>query len=654
LSERYPSLFSPTALGRVALAGRVVSTSHQTSLVHEHLPTEDLVAYHEARARGGVAAIFLEATAVHPSGLLTSHTIGGFLPEIVSAYERLSGSLHAHGTKLFVQLFHGGREQISSAPKAPAVAPSAVPSLRFKSEPRALTTSEIAELIAGYARAAGHAAQGGVDGLEVSMSHGYLPAQFLSSMSNRRGDAYEDRLRFAIEVLAAVREAAGPQLAVGARLAADELMAGGLDGEACAEIARTLQDSGLVDFISLVLGHSAHPAASTWIAPPPPSALGAIADPAARIREAVPEARLIATTRILDLDQAERLIAHGTADAVGMTRALIADPELLAKVAQGQPGEVIECIGCNQSCIGHYHAGVPIGCAVNPRTGRERTLGRVGPNGGARPRGRRTLVIGGGPAGVAAALEAAAAGDAVTLLERESELGGQLRLAALAPAHRELWERYRRSSAARLRAAGVSPELGIAADPAFAAEFELVILATGARPYRPPLPDGLPFALKSAWEAIRSPTHIAPPALIADWGGGWDGLDAAERLAGAGIEETLACAATIPGETLHQYQRNLYLARLDQLEVTILHHTELAADQPGLALRHVFSGRPIDLPEIGTLVLAQGRVPDDELWGALEDHPGAIRVGDVLGPRTLEEAVLEGTLAARAPVRARV
>jgi 2,4-dienoyl-CoA reductase-like NADH-dependent reductase (Old Yellow Enzyme family) len=267
-------LLSPIDVGPLRLRNRVVSTSHQTSLVHDHLPTDELLAYHEARARGGVGAIFLEATAVHPTGLLTAHTIGGFLPEIVDAYRRLGEPLRAHGARLLVQLFHGGREQISSAPKAPAVAPSAVPSLRFKCEPRALTVKEIDELIDGYATAAGYAAAGEVDGLEVSISHGYLPAQFLSPMSNRRGDGYngslDARLRFSVEVLGAVRAAAGPKLAVGARLSADELVAGGIGVQQCAEIAGRLHQAGLVDFISLVLGHSAHPAASTWIAPPSP------------------------------------------------------------------------------------------------------------------------------------------------------------------------------------------------------------------------------------------------------------------------------------------------------------------------------------------------------------------------------------------------
>ena len=377
-ARSYPTLLSSIALGAIELRNRVVSTAHQTGLVHDNLPTEDFLAYHEARARGGVGAIFLEATAMHPSGLLTAHTVGGFLPEIVPIYRRVSDALHAHGARVLVQLLHGGREQISSAPKPPAVAPSAVPSLRFKCEPRALTALEIDDLIDGYRTATVNAREGGLDGVEVSIAHGYLPAQFLSPLSNLRDDGYNGplaaRLRFAHETLTAVREAAGAELAVGVRLSADELVPGGLGVDLCAEIAASLHDTGLVDFISLVLGNSAHPAASTWIAPPPPVPANAIAGPAARIRSAVSEIPIIATTRVVDLASAERIVADGAADAVGMTRALIADPELIAKATAGRSDHVIACVGCNQSCIGHYHAGVPIGCAVNPRTGRERTL----------------------------------------------------------------------------------------------------------------------------------------------------------------------------------------------------------------------------------------------------------------------------------------
>jgi 2,4-dienoyl-CoA reductase-like NADH-dependent reductase (Old Yellow Enzyme family) len=647
-------LLTPVDLGPTRVRNRVVSTSHQTGLVHDHLPTEDLVAYHAARARGGVGAIFLEATAVDPSGLLTSHTLGGFLPAIVPGYRALADAAHEHDSRLFVQLFHGGREQISAAPRPPAVAPSPVPSPRFACEPRALTAAELRTLVDGYHTAARHCREGGIDGIEVSMSHGYLIAQFFAQRSNRRADAYGiaggGRLRFAAEVLAAVRAAAGPELAVGVRLAADELTPEGLDAAGCAEIAGELCATGLVDFASFVLGHSAYVASSSWIAPPPPIPETAIADSLAAVRAAV-DVPVIATTRVVDPLAAERLIESGAADAVGMTRALIADPQLVEKVARGRRADVLACIGCNQACIGHYHAGVPIGCLVNPRTGRERTLPPRA--GAARP--LRVLVVGAGPAGVAAAVEAAGHGDAVALVDREGDVGGQLRLAGRTPAHRELWWRWRANAARQLEHPRIMLRLREEAGARELEAADVVVLATGARPFVPDWAaraDTEPFvrdlaggpATLDSWAAIANPAAVAGPVLVADWGGGWEGLDVAEALAEQGLDVTLACAAPCPGGTLHQYQRNLYLARLDRRGIAILHHTEVTA----AGLRHLFSGRTAPLPRVATVVYAQGREPDDDLWAALEGAPGRVRAGDVLGPRSAEEATLEGVTALQA------
>jgi NADPH-dependent 2,4-dienoyl-CoA reductase/sulfur reductase-like enzyme len=377
-------------------------------------------------------------------------------------------------------------------------------------------------------------------------------------------------------------------------------------------------------------------AASSWIAPPPPAPEAAIADSLAAVRAAV-DVPLVATTRVVDLRAAERLIESGAADAVGMTRALIADPELVEKAATGRRADVLACIGCNQGCIGHYHAGVPIGCLVNPRTGRERTLPRR--SGPARP--LRVVVVGAGPAGVAAAVEAAGHGDSVLLLDRASEVGGQLRLAGRAPAHGELWRRWRSNATRQLAHPRIELRLGREVSRAELAGADVVVLATGARPF---VPGWAGDSAVDAWSAIANPAAVAGPVLVADWGGGWEGLDAAEVLARHGLDVMLACAAPCPGQTLHQYQRNLYLARLDEEGVAILHHTEVTAK----SLRHLFSGRTSRLPDVATTVHAQGREPEDELWSALEGAPGRVRAGDVLGPRSAEEATLEGVTALQA------
>ena len=649
----YPTLMSSVRLGPVELRNRVISTSHQTGLVEDHLPTEDLVAYQEARARGGVGAVFLEANAVHESALLTSHTIGGHMPEVVPGYERLAEAVHSHGARFFIQLLHGGREQIADPPKAPAVAPSAVPSPRFRSEPRGVTAAEAGELIDGFATSARHAREGGADGVEVSAAHGYLLSQFTASATNRRDDEYNgpglsDRLRFTREVLAAVREAIGDEMALCVRLSADEHYPGGLGVEECAAVAGELAADRVVDVVSVALGYSGAYAGSSWIAPPPPAPPNAIAEPATRMREAVADLPLIATTRIADLDAAEEIVFSGIADLVGMTRAMIADPELVAKGAAGREREIIPCVGCNQGCIGHYHAGTPIACLVNPRTGREATM--AGPAGEG---GRSVLVVGAGPAGVAAAVEAAGAGDQVVLAERADEIGGQFRLAGLAPGHRETWARYEDWAHRRLEDLGVEIRLESIMDVDDVDGHDLVVIATGARPFEPDLPDGPGPDLVQAIDALADAGAIRAPALVADWGGGWIGLDAAEALAEAGAEVTYAHGSVAPGEDIHQYQRNLYLRRFDELGIDVLPHAQLATDDGRLALRHAFSGRLRPMPDVATVVIAQGRVPEDSLWRQLEGRPECVRAGDVLGPRSAEEAILEGARVVRAQAPAR-
>ncbi len=638
----YPALLSPTRLGRLELRNRVVSTSHQTSLVHDHVPTADLVAYHEARARGGAAAVFLEATAVHPSGLLTPHTVGGYLPEVVAGYRSIADAVHRHGGRVLVQLFHGGREQISAAPRAPAVAPSAVPTQRFKVEPRALTVAEIDALIEGFATSTRRARDGGIDGVEISASHAYLAAQFLHPARNRRTDRYggtaAGRLRFLREVVDAVRSEAGA-MAVGVRLAADERSWDGFGPEECAEIAGLLAAGGGLDFVSATMGDSSTYEGSVWIVPPPPEEENAIARPAWHMRQALPgDVALVATTRVVDLDDAERIVDLGVADAVGLTRALIADPDLVAKAERGREDTVVGCIGCNQGCIGHYHAGVPIACVVNPRTGRERTASRRP----VRARFDRAVVIGAGPAGVAAAIACARGGSRTTLIERADDIGGQWRLAGRAPAHGEAWRRWWADADRDLEAAGVDLRLNRTATRRDIAGADVVVIATGARPHQPDVPWRRRDRVQSAWTALERPHEVRGPALVLDWGGGWTGPDVAEALAQRNIPVTLCVAGPMVGEAIHQYQRNRYLARLDALGVAVRVGLEIAVVDGRPALRHVFSGRTEPLGAWGTIVLEQGREPEDALWSRLADDPRVVRVGDVLGPRGLEEAIAEG------------
>ena len=650
----YPLLFRPLRIGPVEIPNRIVSTAHQTTLVEDGLPTDDFVAYHAARADGGVGLICIEATAVHPSGLLTGHTIAGYDPRVVERLARVADAVHAGGTRLFAQLFHGGREQIDLPPRAPAVAPSPIPSQRFKVEPRALSAGEIEEIVAHHELVAGHAREAGLDGLELCASHGYLPTQFLSERTNRRDDAWggdaERRLHYVRETLRAMRRG-GPGLAVGIRLSADESVPEGRHAPETAEILRTLAGEGLIDYASTVIGDSSNYVGAAWIVPPPPIARDAIREPAAVLHERL-SVPLIATSRIHEPAEAEALLAAGAADAVGMTRALIADPSLPRRIVEEREDERILCTGCNQGCIGHYHLGLPISCLQNPRTGRERHLPAPEPQAGV-----RVLVVGGGPAGLAAAVAAGQAGATVTLAEAGDALGGQFALAGHAPAHRETVRRYRADWIRRLAGAHVDVRLGTRVDAGseLVAGADRVVVATGAVAHRPPLTAPAGVAVIDAWDALRAPGQVEGPVLVADWGGGWTGLDAAETLAEAGLRVWLAVAAPIVGETVHQYQRVFYLARLERLGVTILHHRELADDPGGAVLRSLWTHAPEPLPDgARTLVLALGREPLDELGTALGERGVTwTAAGDCRGARSLEEAILEGTAAGERPTTSR-
>jgi len=645
-SSVFSSLRSPLQLGPVEIPNRIVSTAHQTTLVHEHLPTDDFVAYHEARARGGVGLIVLEATAVDESGLLTSHTLGGYLPEIADGYRRVAAAVKPHGTRLFVQIFHGGREQIASAPRPPALAPSPVPSPRFRTEPRAARPADLERIVEGYARSAALAAEAGLDGVEVSGAHRYLIEQFFDPGLNLRTDEWTDGRRFLAAVLRAVR-AAAPQLCLGVRVSGDS--------ERGLEIAEAAAAEG-VDYVSVALGDSSTYLGSVGIVPPPPLEEDVVVAHVGRFRLGPP---LIATSRIVDPEHAERLIADGILDAVGMTRALIADPDLPAKAASGR--RILRCIGCN-TCIAHYHAGTAIACAVNPRTGRELTL----PVARVAAVARRLVVVGGGPAGLAAAAEAAEAGHEVLLLERSERLGGQMALTEAAPGTAEIGRQLVALFGGRLADAGVDVRLGTEAELGTVLAFEpaAVVVATGARPYVPDLPlDGV--EVTQSWDVLGAVSdtgsrndaglratgvrHRGLRVVIADWGGDPSGLDAAEVLALAGNDVTLAVASVAVGEAVHQYRRNLYLQRLYRAGVRVLQHHALAEASAGeVELSNVFAPElcmriPADL-----LVLAQGRIPDDALAPTLV--AAGLRVeeaGDCLSPRSLEEAILEGTLAAR-------
>jgi NADPH-dependent 2,4-dienoyl-CoA reductase/sulfur reductase-like enzyme len=324
-----------------------------------------------------------------------------------------------------------------------------------------------------------------------------------------------------------------------------------------------------------------------------------------------------------------------------MTRALITDPEMPRKAAEGRLDEVLRCIGCN-ACIAHYHAGTQLACAQNPRTGREARW----PNGTA-DTARRVAVVGAGPAGLAAAVESGRAGHDVVLFEASDRIGGQAALAGVAPGHAELAATLVSNYERLLNDANVDVRFGVQATVDELTAFDALVVATGARPFEPTLPlDGVEVV--QAWEVLAG-ERPSGRVVIADWGGDPSGLDVAELLLADGNDVTLVLASVAAGEALHQYQRNLYLERLYRAGVVLEHHLDLTGAQRGEArFRNVFAPELERAVAADALVLALGRVPAGELAVRLAARGvGFELVGDCATPRSLEEAILEGTQAAQ-------
>lgn len=645
MNRTFPHLLSPIALGSCEIANRIVSTGHHTYLA-DKVPDERLIAYHEARARGGTGLIVSEIVAVHETAGFSPDLLKAESEAVIPAYAELAKACHRHGARLFAQLFHPGREILSaSAGMLPvALAPSAVPNERFHIMPKPMSAALIRDIVAGFGRTACYLAEAGFDGFEIVASHGYLPAQFLNPRTNLRTDEYggdfERRLRFLRDVIAVIRQAAGSK-ALGLRISGSEMDADGLQEtevlEVCAALARDL------DYLSVVAGTSASLGGSVHIVPPMGLEHGYVAPLASRIKACAP-VPVIVTGRINQPQVAERILAGGEADLCGMTRALICDPAMVAKTREGRIDDIRACIGCNQACIGRAHKGLGISCIQHPETGRE--LEYAAPT--LRVRGRRVLVAGGGPAGMKAAAVAAARGHDVTLFERERALGGQARLAQRLPGREEfggIIDNLRRE----MELAGVAVETGRAVDLDLIGDeaADAVIVATGARPHVPALA-GLDGAhVVTAWDVLEERVNVGSRVVIADWRADWIGLGLAERLARAGCSLTLCVNAAMAGETLQIYTRNHYVGRLRRLGVTIRTHARLfGTDEDSVYLQDTLTEESVIEEGVDTLVLSLGHLAENELENKLiEAGVDCVAIGDCVAPRTAEEAVYEGLVA---------
>lgn len=648
---RFPRLFSPLRVGARVAKNRIVSTPHTTGFGVAGLPRERWLRYEREKARGGCGIVMMFGSAsVHPSSPMADH--GGveyWDPAVIPHLRRMADAIHEFGALCIAQLAHWGRGGVGTYADTPLLAPSDEPDETHHGTPRALTGPQIRELVDAFALAAVHVQRGGYDGVDISCWGGHLIEQFLSPLSNRRTDEYggalENRMRFCLEVLDAVRRATGRDFIVGARLSGDQFVDNGLTIEDAQEIAVRLARTGQLDYVT-VSGSSAEqyralPAVTpTYYVP-----LGVYNGFAAAIKSVV-DLPVIVAGRIVHPAQAEEVLASGYADAVAMTRSLIADPEMPRKALEERVDDIRICTGASEACIGRRSQGRPLACIQNPVIGREAELADV--RAAARP--RRVVVVGGGVAGLEAARMAAVRGHSVTLLERADRLGGQMVALCRAP-ERATYESVVSWLGGQVKKAGVDVRLTTDATAAtvLAERPEVVIVATGARPRRLEVPTAAEARVVSAEDVLLDRTTPGRRCLVVDYHGHMPGPSAAEYLADRGVRVEIVTRFFTVGEDLDQRLKVSVYSRLYQKGVTMTPLTvvrEVGRDWVRLANTLTGQERTV---EVDTVVAALPGRADDGLAGALEGHGLEVHVvGDALAPRTIHDAILTATRVARA------
>jgi 2,4-dienoyl-CoA reductase-like NADH-dependent reductase (Old Yellow Enzyme family) len=658
----FPRLLSPLRIGPVEARNRVVCGAHFT-MYTEPARTYGEPGFYGERygrylaeyARGGVGTVIAGQAQVHPTTAYQMHNNAAVWdPDCVTPLRRVSEQIQEHGALAFLQLAHNGGVNHATWSRLPVWSASGIANHMEASKP--IDVNEIREVVEYFGRSARHAAAAGFDGIEVHAAHGYLIHEFLSPAHNQRTDDYggsfDNRLRFAIEVLESVRAAVGDRVAVGVRLVGDEEKRDGhgLGPADCAAIAAALARAGLVDFVNVSVGTSGIGMVRPMYAP---HLLGVAAT--AVVKRAIPDVPVFAVHRILTPDEAEGVLEREEADAITLVRALIADPEWVAKAGAERAGEIRACTGCNQGCYGNLTQSYPITCVTNPSVGREATLG----SGTLRPAStrKRVVVVGGGPAGLESAWVAAARGHDVTLLERSAQLGGKIRLAAMLPGRGEIaaFADWRADECVRR---GVDVRLGVDAnvEGVLALAPDAVIVATGgfAAVDTPSKSHSMPIAgSDQEWvidheRALLEADAIGEHVVIVDAIGHIEAIGVGHYLAERGHQVTVVTPLHSPllldAETMQKALPRAVRAgvswRPNTAVVSIGAHEVMIADVMSYAVE--------TLPADHVVIRTHGVANDSLFHALLAELPDVRRVGDAVVPRLADRAIYDGHLAGRA------
>lgn len=526
---KFPTMFSPIQIGTVTVPNRFVVPPMGNNFANTDGSLSDRSRdYYAARAKGGFGLITIESTVVYQEAKGGPRKPCLFSDDTVESFRQVTDACHAYGAKVSIQLQHAGPEGNSALTGYPLKAASAVPAAQGREIPEAVSNEEIYRIIECYGDAARRAQQAGIDMVEVHCAHGYLVSTFISQRTNHRtdefGGCFENRMRLPRLIIENIRRKTGGNLPILCRINASDEVEGGQSVQDAAAVAAYLEQECGVDAIHVTRAVHLH---DEFMWAPGVTHGGFNADLVSEIKRAV-SVPVIAVGRFTEPQYAELLVKQGRADLIAFGRQSIADPELPNKARNGQLEELCPCIGCLLGCVPNMFAGKPITCAVNPCVGREADLKPAAQH-------KQVVVIGGGPGGLYAAWACAVRGHQVTLLEKDSELGGNFRVASFPTGKGQLSEPIR-AMIVRAQKAGVDIRTSTEADEELlrALQPDAIILATGSTPLILPIPGLQDCGFVTAQDMLVGKAAVGKRVLVV--GGGMVGCEAAEYLAERGHE----------------------------------------------------------------------------------------------------------------------
>ncbi len=644
-------LFSPIQVGKYTLKNRIVFLPHSHNYPELALPGDREPEYFADRAKGGVALIIYGCQYVASTGSPAQANASD--PRVVELYKRVTDVVHEHGAYITAQLMHHGSSVGNSDEGLDWLMPyGASTGSQGGTISREMDYDEIQRVIEAYRVAARNVKEGGFDGIQVRLNAG-LTGEFTSAFYNKRTDQYggsvENRLRFGLEIIDAVRDEIGPDLMMDVRHSVEESVEGGYGIEEGQEIARLVAATGKIDFITTAIGIAGTTMGVIYLTGPQPLPVGYGVEAAAAIKQAV-DIPVVAQGRINDPVQAEEVLAKKQGDLIGMCRGLIADPEFPNKAREGRLDDIRKCIAYHEVCQGRNAKRRQITCVYNPAAGRERELG-IGTLKPAAVK-KKVMVVGGGPAGLKAAEVAARRGHQVTLYEMSDRLGGQINLAVRLP-NRDYMGEITAHSVHQIEKLGVEIRLGVEITPemVLAMAPDAVVVATGAVPLVPDIPGMDQENVVTYWDVAREQGVKGDSVLIYDPEGYWPGAGIAELLASQGKKVHIVTPNPMVGANIQHYTRLLWQQRVEGKGVTQTTDAEVKAisgKTVTLSSPH-WNGREWTVDEVDTVVLACGGSPKDSLYKELTGKVGELRlVGDCEAPMRLERSIYAAELVGRA------